>query len=277
MFSFIPQLLIILSIVGIIIIVFRRMMGLPNIFESRQAIGEKFKAEAVWAVEQIWHFLLEVKEISKNPRFRSFPRALARFHFPKASSLPFFGVKKPLKVELAAAGSGLSVENFEEAEANFINVIKHDPHNEPAYAGLGELYLNQKKYKEAIETYKFLIKHYQDNDAYYSHLGSAYHNTKRYGPAVEAYERAIELAPSNPGYFMNLGQALETQGHLEEAILNYRRAADLDSENRQCLMTLSEALVKKGDKEEAQAFLEKILVLEPTNSKAREKLMELKF
>jgi len=269
-FTFIPQLLIILSIVGIIVIVFRRATGLPNIFESQEAIGAKLQAEVQWVAKQLWHFVLEVKEISKNPRFRSFPKVLSRFHFPKAGSLLFFGGRKALR------GPKLA-ENFEEAERNFINVIKRDPHNEAAYAGLAKLYLAGKKYKEAAETYKFLIKHHPDNDDYYSHLGQAYHSTKKYAPAAAAYEQAIALAPQNPGHYMNLGKALEIQGHLEEAILNYRRAADLDGENPQYLMMLSEALVKKGDHAQAQAFLEKILVLEPTNSDAREKLMQLKF
>jgi len=275
-FSFLPQLLIILSIVGIIVIVFRRMMGLPNIFESRGKIGEKLKEEAVWAAKKIWHFLLEVKEISKNPRFRSFPKVLSEFHFPKAR-LPFFGAKKSLRAELVLAEDSLSTGNFEEAERNFINVIKRDSHNEAAYAGLGKLYLTQKKYQETVETYKFLIKHHPDNDSYYSHLGQAYHNIKKYEAAVAAYEQAIALAPHNPRRYINLGQTLEAQGHLEEAILNYRRAADLDTENAQYLMMLCEALINKGDKEQAKTFLEKILILEPTNSSAREKLMRLKF
>jgi len=275
-FSFIPQLFIILSIVGIIVIVFRRMMGLPNIFEFRGEIGGKLKEEAVWVAKQIWHFLLEVKEISKNPRFRSFPKTLSKFNFPKAR-LPFFGAKKPLRAELVLAEDSLLTGNFEEAEGNFINVIKHDPHNEAAYAGLGKLYLIRKKYPEATETYKFLVKHYPDNDSYYSQLGQAYYNIKKYEGAVEAYEQAIALAPHNPRRYINLGQTLEAQGHLEEAILNYRRAADLDTENAQYLMVLGEALVKKGDKEQAQTILEKILILEPTNDQARKKLMRLKF
>ncbi|MDZ4243783.1 MAG: tetratricopeptide repeat protein, partial [Candidatus Doudnabacteria bacterium] len=240
MFTFIPQLLIILSIVGIIVIVFGRATGLPNIFESKEAIGAKLKAEVRWVAKQLWHFVLEVKEISKNPHLRSFPKVLSRFHFPKASSLLFFGGRKALRV-------GKLEENFEEAERNFINVIKHDPHNEAAYAGLAKLYLSGRKYKEAVETYKFLIKRHPDNDGYYSHLGQAYHGTKKYVPAAEAHEQAIALAPRNPGYYLNLGQALEAQGHLEEAILNYRRAADLDGENTRYLMMLSEALVKKGE------------------------------
>lgn len=267
MFSFLGPLIIILSLVGIIAIVLRRT---PLRREAAAAAMEKAWAGIRWAAARAWHWVLEIKQASKSTAFigqnlqQTFRKATS--HLPRPS----------LKFFLREGEAALSKENFAEAERKFIKVIEREPKNEEAYAGLGKLYLAQKKFEDAIQTYKFLVKHFPENDSYYSSLGQAYHGQKLYERAVEAYERAIELAPDNAKRYVNLGLTLEAQRHLEEAILNYRRAVDMEKDNTQVLFALANALVKKGEKEEAENVLEHILVLEPTNHLAREKLMAVK-
>lgn len=282
MFSFILQLLIVLSIAGIILIILRRASHLPIAphFSDLRS-GALFTASKTGQIlarlaRQFWHFVLEVKGLSKNPKLWHLPKSIPKIHLPKAR-LPFWGTADTPEYFLEKGRQALETEDHAEAERKFIKAIEKDAHNQEAFDELGKLYVLQKKYREAIETYKFLTKHYPDNAGYFSKLGQAYHNQKLYEQAVEAYEKSIELEPRNAKRYVNLGLVLEAENHLEEAILNYRKAADLESNNPQFLMVLAEALSKKGEKEEAELLLEKILILEPTNHLAREKLMELKF
>lgn len=286
MFSFLPQLLIIVSLAGILIIVLRKVPGVPEFvsktpFKRLPSQGVKVvagKIAKLFAIlgEKLWHFVLEVKEISKSHTFPYFPTSFPKIHFPKPR-LHFFKYPNSPAFFLAEAQASLTRGDFDDAERKFIKVIEKDAHNEEAFGGLGKLYLLQKKFEEAAETYKFLVKHHPANDGYYSNLGQAYHGQKLYDQAIEAYERAIELVPDNARRYINLGLTLEAKKHLEEAILHYRKAVDLEKNNTQFLMVLAEALIKKGDKEEAEILLEQILQLEPTNHLAREKLMQLKF
>lgn len=280
MFSFLPQALIIISLAGIIVIVFRKMPG--GVSEAPLFVSRKIKEGFLWVIKKFWDFLLEVKELSRVrgwPHLPALTKKFPRFHIPlRRPHLHLFRRADSPEFYVAEALKSLEeAEDYEEAERKFIKALKLAPKNEQAYTGLGRLYLIQKKFEEAVETYKFLIKHYPENDAYFANLAQAYHGLKLYDQAVEFYEKAIELAPQNPKRYLNLGLTLEAKKHLEEAILNYRKALDLEKDNTQFMLVLAEALISRGEKEEGQLLLEQILLLEPTNHLAREKLMGLKF
>lgn|SRR3989338_1159056 len=286
MYSFIPQLLIILSIAGIILIVLRRLPEAKQIFgkvnfkdlpsRSVNFLRTRMWPGAKFLLQKLWHFALDVKQFSKNKAVNYFPKKFSAIHLPRPK-FPIFKSPDSAEFYLSQGLESLEREDYADAERKFIRAIEKDPKNEAAYEGLGKIYLAQRKFKDAIDTYKYLVKMYPANDNYYSKLGQSCHSEKLYDRAIEAYEKAIELAPENPRRYVNLGLTLEAKKHLEEAILNYRRALDLDKENTQFIVVLAEALVKKGDKEEAEVLLERVLQIEPTNHLARERLMQLKF
>lgn len=289
MYSFLPQILILLSIAGIIAIILRRTPEVTDIVRRGKArelpgqaagfIRNRLGSWFVSFLKRIWRLILEVKSVSRPVFTRQnflekFKRATS--HLPKTNLKIFKSPDSP-EFYLTQAEESLDQEDYEEAERKFIKVIEKDPKNEAAFVGLGRLYMARRNFDEAVETYKFLVRLNATNDNYYSRLGQAYNNLKLYDQAIEAYEKAIELVPENPSRYINLGQTLEANRHLEEAILNYRRAVDMEKDNPQFLLVLAEALAKKGEKEEAEVLLEQILQLEPTNHLAREKLMQLKF
>lgn len=275
MLLFIPQLLIILSLAGIILIILRRTPELrfpvPHLMRDIERFAQKW---ARIGAQKLWRLVLEAKELSRKTEPWSYlPKNLPKLHLPRFRAAPpgtaEFFIKRGER-ELARG-------EHEQAEQNFIKAIEKAPHNEAAFAYLGKLYLGQNKTREAVETFRFLAKHHPDKGHYHASLGQAYHNRKQYDKAALAHERAIELDPENPKYYIDLGMSLEEQAHLEEAVLNYRKAVDLDGANTAAAILLSEALVKTGGAGEAQVLLERVLMLEPTNSQARKKLMQLKY
>lgn len=274
MFSFWPQVLIIISLTGVIIVLLRKI---PFAESSRaKFIFQKISEFLKRGGHELWHFVLEVKEVSKIKSLPHFPKTFPRIYFPK-SRLTFFKSTDSAEYYVTEGQKSFEKEDYAEAERQLIKAVEKDSKNEAAYSSLGKLYLIQKKFGDAAETYKFLLKHYPENDTSWANLGQSYHGNKLYEQAIEAYEKAIELAPDNAKRYVNLGLTLEAKKHIEEAILNYRKALDLEKNNTQFILALAEALAKKGDKEEAQMLLEQALQLEPTNHLARERLMQLKF
>ncbi len=274
MYTFLPQLLIILSLVGIVLIVLRRTPELRFPIPVHLKNAENFLGR--WlrtGFQKFWHYILEVKELSKKTE-SLIPRHFPKLHLPKFASSR---KDKPAETAIVSGEEALKSGDQVAAEEHYINAIKHDPTNEQAFAGLSKLYLAQNKTREAVETFKFLIKHNPENAQYSAGLGQAYYIGHKYDNAITAFERAVELEPDNPKHFIGLAMTLESKNHLEEAILNYRRAAELDREDTQTTLKLCEALVKKGDKAEAEQLLQNVLLIEPTNNLAREKLMQLKY
>src|SRR3989344_8350290 len=111
MFAFIPQVLIIICIVGIIVIVLRRTPEITNLpfailfgrlLNTSQRIGGI-------ALKKLWHQVLEVKELSKKAA--NAPRALAKIPFPK---LPL----KSLKIFRRSNSPDLYVTEGEKALEN---------------------------------------------------------------------------------------------------------------------------------------------------------------
>ena len=237
MFTFVPQLLIIISIVGIIVIVLRKtpeITGLPVTVLARRT-GRQIKKGLAIGGAKLWQFVLEVKEVSKKgavlKRFpQSFPKSFPKFNFP--------AFRRAAKIEPFE-------EDYAASEARFIKIIESDSHNEQAFSGLAKLYLTQNKFSEAVETYRYLTKHHPTTAEYHEGLGLAYHAGGEFEKAVAVYEKAIELAPQTASYYMNLALSLQAEGHLEEAILNYRRASDLDHRNTQFLFLFSDSLITK--------------------------------
>lgn len=290
MYSFFPQLLIFISIVGILVIFLRKIPGVSELLSKtslqklpeglRNLIRDRFWPWFKAIMKKLWQYAVEVKDLSKRPAatFQSLSQRFrfSNLHLPKPK-LRFLKTENSIERLLVEAQEAAENSKYQEAERLFIRILKKDQANEAAFFGLGRLYLANKKYEEAAETYKFLLKYHPENDSYYSGLAQAYFGQKLYDQAVESYERAIELAPENPKRYINLGLTLEAKKHLEEAILNYRKACEIEKDNPQFLLVLAEALAKKGDEDEAEGLLEQILQIEPTNHAAREKLMQIKF
>ena len=87
MFTFVPQFLIIISIVGIIVIVLRRtpeVTGLP-IGQLARRTGATIKKGLAIGGAKLWEFVLEVKEVSKKGAvLKRFPQSFPK-NFPLLS------------------------------------------------------------------------------------------------------------------------------------------------------------------------------------------------
>lgn len=293
--SFIAPLLIILSLVGIVVIVLRKTPEVTRLrmkFARKEPASKKQAAGRVWAgavqlmgllwrglgvlFGKLWAFILTAKELSKKTNFGKLPKTFSALSIKKPK-LSFFTSPDSAEFYVQKAEESVDRGELEQAEQQYIKAIEKDPGLEKAYAGLGKLYLFEKKFTDARETYEYLVKHHPENDGYYSSLGQSLHNLKKYRQAVSAYKQAIKLEPEEPRRYINLGLTFEAMDKFGEAVEAYKKAVAFDGENSQFLMALAESYIKQDETESAQEILERVLRFEPTNHIAREKLMKLKF
>jgi tetratricopeptide (TPR) repeat protein len=226
-YNLVANLILIVSILGVIILVVRRLpqaigqqghdmssgdsgagellaeKGLPTKTASRVKGG----LQIIW--HKIWQFMLEAKGLKHAPRVSyNFKRILKK---DKETE-----VKKPI-----ARG-----------EDYYIKLIKRHPKELVYYDQLGQFYLEARKYSDAANVYDYLTEHGPTNSSYFAKLGLAQLHDQEFAKSQAAYEQAIKLDPSHPNRFYNLALAFQGQKKWKQAVKMLDGALELDPENQ---------------------------------------------
>ncbi len=283
-YSFIANLILILSLLGILTIFFRRI---PDVVDQKNAQTaaagnggnndagfsssgytapaapvEQFNNQAllktIWdsikeffglAGKKTWHFMLEAKDLKQSQIIAA---KFARLVTPKAR-LQNIGAYNNLKKAGKLADEG----KFDEAENLYIQVIRKHPQEYQAYEGMLKIYIHQKKFDESIEILNFLAEHNPDNDGYLAQLGGTLLMARKFSEAADAYRKSIAINDLVPARFVNLGLSLQGAGELEEAMTHFQRAVDLEPANVQYLLIFADGLTDLGHKDRAIIVLQK--------------------
>ncbi len=115
---------------------------------------------------------------------------------------------------------------YQEAEEQFRKGIKLAPGRPAAYANLGGVLLDERKYVEAVEALQTSLKLKETSQAL-NNVGAAYAFLKRDDLAVQNYRRAATLQPGYILYWVNLGDSERRLGNLADAKLAYQKGKRL--------------------------------------------------
>jgi tetratricopeptide (TPR) repeat protein len=227
-YNLVANLILIVSILGIIILVLRKLpqavgedkiekandeglvageilaeKGLP----TKTASKLKSWLRIVW--HKIWQFMLEAKGLKHAPRINyNFKRILRKDQEAE--------VKPPI-----ARG-----------EQYYIKLIKRRPKDLSAYDQLGQFYLEARKYSDAANVYEYLTKHDPTSSGYFAKLGLAYLHDQEFVKSETAYMQANKLDPSHPNRFYNLALALQGQKNFKTAVKMLDAALELNPGNQ---------------------------------------------
>lgn len=283
-FQFIANLIILLSVLGILVIFLRRI---PEVVQENgqlqfappakniepsgngllKSIGKALLSLFGFILRPIWNFMLEAKDLKQGQilasKFASFVKPKNRVINVGASN----SIKKADKL--------FKEGKEDEAEQTYIQVIRKYPHEYSAFEGLIRIYFKQKKYDDIMEILEFLVSHNPTNDLYLAQLGNAYLSVRRYNDAIKVYEKSLALNGLIPARFVNLGLAQQGAGELSLARENFQKAVDLDPSNMQYLMIFVEALLKLHDKDAAITLLKAANERDPENAEIKQKLNEI--
>ncbi len=189
------------------------------------------------------------------------------------------------------------------------NAASLEPKNIEIYQGLGALYLEQKKFKEAQEIYKLILAlNPKDSQAHF-YLGNIYYLLKDF-PAVEKelksaikldpesaealnflgyfyleqnksinqagalIAQALKLDPENGAYLDSWGWFYFKKGKLQEALVELEKAAH-NLTDPVIFEHLGDTYRKLGNLAQAKINWEKSLALDKTQTKIKEKLLQL--
>jgi len=234
-----------------------------------------FRRKASVVGQRLWHFILEAKDLkpaTNKTLYSQVERVKSAFRIRIRTS-----EKDPHWLPEAAELGVKTEQSTHSPEESYLEAIKRDPSDRQAYEALGRLYLQNKNFADAAETFEYLTKLDPSKDTYFSNLGLCYYSQNDYQKAGLAYEKAVTINAKVPTRWVNLALCFEALDQPNKAIKALTQACQLDKMNVGFMMLLADAYIRIENSVRAEEILEQVLSLEPTNGKAREKLMKLKI
>ena len=245
-YQIIPNIIFILSILGILLIILQRLPEAaleeqnspkePRADVKLAAKGlpvealSKVKSTLAYWIKKAWNFILEAKDLK--------PHAAAGYRMKKIfGGLPV--LKKPVVQNLPQTFNEVKNEKY------FLDVIKLQPKNLSNYDALGKFYTEQQNFADAKDIYLYLTSHQKANADYHARLAYCLYQLKDFTSAVQSYQKSVSLDSTQPNRYYNLALSQEAAGQMNEAAEALDKALELEPENtkyRQALSKLEKML-----------------------------------
>jgi len=158
-------------------------------------------------------------------------------------------------------------DNLVEAEKRYLEIISLDPKNVPAFEGLGDLYLQQRKYQEARETFDYLLRLTNAEGYFYDKLGQVAKAQGRLQEAEAQFIKSVELNSQNAGYLSDLAEVYRLEGEYDKTAGYLKQALAIEPNNPKYLDALLEISIIRKDKGAASEVLLRFMEANPDNQK----------
>ncbi|MGI9200419.1 MAG: sulfotransferase, partial [Woeseiaceae bacterium] len=152
------------------------------------------------------------------------------------------------RTEIASGVEHMKAERFDEAEAVFTKVLKHnsDSINAMRYLAV-TLWQGKKKLEDAEALLRRTVELAPDYAGAWLILGALLGERNKYVDTIEAYKTATRLEPKNPEAWGGLGNAYSMAMYPEEAVKAYAKAVDLKPNSPDAQAGYGHALKTVGD------------------------------
>lgn len=172
---------------------------------------------------------------------------------------------------------------YQEAEEQYRLAAKIAPDDARAFAGLGNVFVDQGRFTDAADSYKQALKVKPDYNAALLPLAFSLARMEHYEEAINIYHQALNVEPSNPEILNNLSFAYNHTGRYQDAVDASLNAIKLLGETGQAYAqgfqerneVLSYTYKNLGNAynglqrfEEAANALKRAAEIEPTNASA---------
>jgi tetratricopeptide (TPR) repeat protein len=181
------------------------------------------------------------------------------------------------------AARSASTPRYSEAEKEYRQAASLDPMDARAYAGLGNVYIDQGRFADSVEQYQKAVKLRDDYTDAFMPLGYALVRLNRYDDAIATYNQTLTLEPDNPEIHNNLSYVYNHTTNFNAAVESSQRAIALLGVTGQAYkqgyqtrdQILSHAYKNLGNAysglkryDEAAEALRQATVIEPNNAAA---------
>lgn len=120
-----------------------------------------------------------------------------------------------------------AIEDYDEAQKKFEQLLKVDPKNADAHYEMSSLYFNANKFEEAQAEAETAVKLNPNNKWYLEQLATVHMKRNNAKEAIKDYEQLIKLSPGDPDSYFDLGYLYLQTNQPDQAI----RAYDLFEKN----------------------------------------------
>jgi tetratricopeptide (TPR) repeat protein len=163
---------------------------------------------------------------------------------------------------LVARGNDLlSKDEAAKAKPMFLEALKFDPANAPAFFGLAEAYSELNETADAIANYEKALESDPKLTEIYVPLGILYYQSGNVPKADELLSKAIAASPNAPEVQLFLGLVRAAQSRDEDALVGFTKAKTLDPTNVDAFFNSAETLVRLKRLEAAIPDYEKTIAL----------------
>lgn len=128
---------------------------------------------------------------------------------------------------IARANAARSASKPNEAEEQYKLAAKIAPDDARAFAGLGNVYVDQGRFADAVTNYEQAIKLKPDYNAAYLPLAFSLARLNRYPESIDVYQQTLKFDQTSPEVFNNLSFAYNHTSRFQEAIDSSTRAIQL--------------------------------------------------
>jgi len=123
------------------------------------------------------------------------------------------------------------LENYDEAEINYLKVLEREADHVDTIIGLGNCYMNRGDSEKAIEWYnKIEFEKIEDATVLYN-VGTIFYNNSKFDDALKYYKKAVEVQEDFLDAIYQLGLTYLTKGSNAEALAQFENYLKFDPDS----------------------------------------------
>ena len=166
----------------------------------------------------------------------------------------------------------LHLDDIERSLEAFDQAIAASPLNPIRYETISEILYREKRYERAEEYLMRAVKLELVYPNIFSQLGKVLFAQKKMDRAIKYFEQALQTQPTNTSFLNSLGICLKEVGRYEDALKYYNTALKYRQADTKVLYNKALCLIQMNDLDRARKTLKAIVAIDPSYTKAIEKL-----
>jgi protein O-GlcNAc transferase len=161
------------------------------------------------------------------------------------------------------------IDQEDKAIPYFEKAIVINPNFWGSYYNLGEVLQNIGQIDGAISLFQKVLQINPKHVASLNNLGNCLKDKGSIDEAIACYQKAVQVQPDHAISFNNLGVALGEKSNFNNALLCFRTAIQFKPDYVEAHLNLGNILYDLGRQDESIIELDKAILLEPNNFRAR--------
>lgn len=173
------------------------------------------------------------------------------------------GDSTDVRVLYYLGGASLNLDQFQEAERYYRELMGQHQDVLGGYFGLGITLRSQKRYREAIEVLSRGIQKFPDEPQLYEHLGMNYYLNDQPDSAWKNLDKAFTMDSTLTGYFQ-LAEELRTQDRVKQALEVLSRAHRKEPSEPELYEQIGITYFSQQEYQEAKSYFLQALSIDQT-------------